>query len=85
MMMMQKKYRKKIGLFEECKKSPNKRHCWHQTIPSGTFIPGGTKTINEFCCWCGKTRSYTIELTTSYSVSTKKHGPHYKELYIYGT
>ena len=69
-------------LTEECEKSPDKMHCWHLCAPSEVFIPGGTSTVHEFCCWCGTDRSYEIEIRGSYSVVNRKHGPHYKETYI---
>ena len=67
---------------DKCLKSPDKKHCWHNTMPGIACIPCGTKQVNEFCCWCGKNRSYIVELPTSYSVSTIKHGPFYKETYV---
>lgn len=64
-----------------CGKSPDKTHCWHVTNPSTIYLPGGTNEVNEFCCWCGESRSYTVNVTACYS-NIKKHGPHYKETYI---
>lgn len=69
-------------LIKKCEKSPDGTHCWHQSGLPEVLIPGGTNQINEFCCWCGDTRSYEIQITTSFTVTTMEHGPHYRETYI---
>lgn len=69
---------------EECEKSWDKKHCWHQIHGGVVFIPGGTNRINEICCWCGETKSYDVDVTMSFSVDTRLHGPHYKEEYHLG-
>lgn len=73
---------KKCSAKKVCSESPDGEHCWHVSNPSIVLIPGGSSKINEFCCWCGETRSYDFEPTFSQSYNTMEHGPHYKETYI---
>ena len=51
---------------DKCPKSPDKNHCWHNIASVQAWVPSGTKQVNEFCCWCGKNRSYEVELKISY-------------------
>lgn len=65
-------------LKKECEKSPNGGHCWHMLQSASIFIPSGTNTITDVCCWCDEQRSYDAEYSYSMPELDKEHGPYYK-------
>jgi hypothetical protein len=71
-------------VFQECKESPDGKHCYHDTTPASIcYIPGGVSRTQKTCCWCGEVEETEVKLPFSYSVTsdTTNHGKHCPRLY----